>query len=309
MERLDEGLVLAPGPFRHDLRMSFLTHCPTAYQSFVAEPYTPNIGATLHGLDLSQPLSDLAQTELKAALARYEVIFFRDQTLTPAQQVAFTRSFGKVNEVKAFFPRVASQPEIEVVESTAERPAANNNWHADITWQANPPIGTSLYAQVIPASGGDTVWASMTRVYEGLPDDFKAYLETLSAMHTWEISGWTEYLLRQDATGDQLQAARAKFPPVTHPVVRVHPVTGKKILYVNPTFTTHIHGLPRTQSDALLAQLFGLITAPEVQARFCWQPHSLAVWDNRSTQHYAVADFYPQHRKLHRVTFTADRAF
>ena len=282
---------------------------PHVYESFVAKPFTPNIGATLHGLDLSQPLSDLAQTELKAALARYEVIFFRDQVLTPAQQVAFTRSFGQVNEVKAFFPRVESQPEIEIVESTAERPAANNNWHSDITWQANPPIGTSLYAQVIPASGGDTVWASMTTAYESLPADFKAYLETLSAMHTWEVTGWTEYLLRQDATGEQLQAARAKYPPVTHPVVRVHPVTGKKILYVNPTFTTHIHGLPRKQSDALLAQLFGLITAPEVQARFCWQPHSLAVWDNRSTQHYAVADFYPQHRKLHRVTFTADHAF
>lgn len=289
--------------------MIFLPHSSAAYQSFVAEPYTPNIGATLHGLNLSQPLGDLAQTELKAALARYEVIFFRDQVLTPAQQVAFTRIFGQVNEVKAFFPRAESQPDIEIVESTAERPAANNNWHADITWQANPPMGTSLYAQVVPASGGDTVWASMTGAYTDLPADFKAYLETLSAMHTWEVTGWTEYLLRQDITGKQLQAARAKYPPVTHPVVRVHPVTGKKILYVNPTFTTHIHGLPRVQSDALLAQLFARITAPEIQARLRWQANTLAVWDNRSTQHYAVADFYPQHRKLHRVTFTADRTF
>ena len=261
--------------------MTTSIHSRASYQSFVAKPFTPNIGATLNGLDLSQSLSDLAQTELKAALARYEVIFFRDQKLTPAQQVAFTRSFGQVNEVKAFFPRVESQPEIEIVESTAERPAANNNWHSDITWQANPPIGTSLYAQVIPASGGDTVWASMTTAYDALPADFKAYLETLSAMHTWEVTGWTEYLLRQDATGEQLQAARA----------------------------THIHGLPRAQSDALLAQLFALITAPEVQARWRWQPDTLAVWDNRSTQHYAVADFYPQHRKLHRITFTADQAF
>lgn len=289
--------------------MIFLPHSSAAYQSFVAEPYTPNIGATLHGLNLSQPLSNLAQTELKAALARYEVIFFRDQVLTPAQQVAFTRIFGQVNEVKAFFPRAESQPDIEIVESTAERPAANNNWHADITWQANPPMGTSLYAQVVPASGGDTVWASMTGAYIDLPADLKAYLETLSAMHTWEVTGWTEYLLRQDVTGKQLQAARAKYPPVTHPVVRVHPVTGKKILYVNPTFTTHIHGLPRVQSDALLAQLFARITAPEIQARLRWQANTLAVWDNRSTQHYAVADFYPQHRKLHRVTFTAERTF
>jgi taurine dioxygenase len=289
--------------------MSASNNSPAVYPSFVAEAYTPHIGATIHGLDLSQALSGAVQAELKAALAHYEVIFFRDQKLSPAQQVAFTRSFGHVSEVKAFFPRVEGQSEVEIVESTALRPGASNNWHADITWQAQPPIGTSLYAQVIPASGGDTLWASMTTAYAALPKDFQAYLETLSAMHTWEVTGWTEYLLRQDASGAQLQAARAKYPPVTHPVVRVHPITGKKILYVNPTFTTHIHGLPRTQSDALLAQLFALITAPEVQARWRWQPDTLAVWDNRSTQHYAVADFYPQHRKLHRITFTADQTF
>ena len=298
-----------PDPLWHDENMTLLTHSPTVYQSFVAEPYTPNIGATLHGLDLTQPLSEVVQFELKAALAQYEVIFFRDQPLTDAQQVAFTRCFGQVNEVQAFFPRLESQPEIEIVESTAERPGASNNWHADITWRDNPPVGTSLYAKVVPGSGGDTLWASLTAAYAVLPADFKAYLETLSAMHTWEISGWTQYLLQQDPKGAQLQEARVKYPPVTHPVVRVHPITGKKILYVNPTFTSHIHGLPRVQSDALLAQLYGLITVPEVQARFRWQPHSLAVWDNRSTQHYAVADFYPQHRKLHRITFTADQAF
>ena len=289
--------------------MSKLNDLPLVYKTFAAEPYTPNIGATIHGLDLSKPLSDVAKTELQDALAQYEVLFFRDQNITPAQQVAFTRTFGHVNEVKAFFPRVESQPEIEIVESTAERPSAANNWHADITWRDNPPVGTSLYAQVIPASGGDTLWASLTTAYEQLPADFKAYLETLSAVHTWEISGWTEYLLRKDANGEQLKEARAKYPPVTHPVVRVHPITGKKILYVNPTFTSHIKGLPRVQSDALLAQLYVLITVPEVQARLRWQPNTLAVWDNRSTQHYAVGDYFPQHRKLHRITFTADQAF
>jgi taurine dioxygenase len=251
----------------------------------------------------------LAQTELQSALAQYEVLFFRDQQLTPAQQVAFTRTFGEVHEVKAFFPRLQDQPEIEVVESTAEKPGASNNWHADVTWRDQPPVGTSLYAQLIPPMGGDTLWASMTTAYAALPTDFQAYLETLTALHTWEVSGWPGYLLGKDASGLMLQEARAKYPPVTHPVVRVHPITGKKILYVNPTFTTHIHGLPRVQSDALLAQLFALISVPEYQARFRWEAQSLAVWDNRSTQHYAVADFYPQHRKLHRITFTAERAF
>ena len=130
-----------------------------------------------------------------------------------------------------------------------------------------------------------------------------------TAVHTWEISRWTEYLLGKDSSGQQLAEARAKYPPVEHPVVRMHPITGKKILYVNPTFTSHIKGLPRAQSDALLTQLYALITVPEYQARLRWQPNTLAVWDNRSTQHYAVGDYFPQHRKLHRITFTADQAF
>lgn len=289
--------------------MSKLNDLANPYTRFVAEPYTPTIGAVIHGLDLSQPLDATTQDELRRALAEHEVIFLRDQQLTPRQQVEFTQIFGHVAEVKAFFPRLEAHPEIEVVESTAERPKAANNWHADITWRDNPPVGTSLYAQVIPANGGDTIWSSLTRAYDSLPPAFQAYLETLTAVHSWEISGWTEYLLHQDASGEQLREARAKYPPVEHPVVRVHPVTGKKILYVNPTFTSHIKGLPRAQSDALLTQLFELAKVPEFQARLRWQDGTLAVWDNRSTQHYAVGDYFPAHRKLHRITFTAERAF
>lgn len=284
--------------------MSQLNDLPSSYTRFKAEPYTPNIGAVIHGLDLSQPLDETAQSELRHTLAHHEVIFFRDQQLTPAQQVAFTRTFGNVAEVKAFFPRLESHPEIEIVESTAERRYAANNWHSDITWREQPPLGTSLYAQVIPASGGDTIWASLTKAYESLEPTFQAYLETLTAIHTWEISGWTEYLLRKDASGEELKAARAKYPPVEHPVVRVHPVTGKKILYVNSTFTSHIKGLTRSRSDALLTQLFELARVPEFHARLKWQTGTLAVWDNRSTQHYAVGDYFPQHRKLHRITVT-----
>ncbi|MEY5097360.1 MAG: hypothetical protein RJA36_79 [Pseudomonadota bacterium] len=289
--------------------MSKLNDLAGPYTRFVAEPYTPTIGATIHGLDLSQPLDGTTQAELRRALAEHEVIFFRDQQLTPAQQVEFSRLFGNVAEVKAFFPRLADQPEIEIVESTAERPRAAGNWHADITWRDNPPVGTSLYAQVIPASGGDTIWASLTRAYASLPPAFQAYLETLTAVHSWEISNWTEYLLHKDASGEQLREARAKYPPVEHPVVRVHPLTGRKILYVNPTFTSRIKGLPRAQSDALLTPLFDLAQVPEFQARLRWQAGTLAVWDNRSTQHYAVGDYFPAQRLLHRITFTAEQAF
>lgn len=289
--------------------MSQLNDMPGRYTRFRTEPYTHNIGAVIHGLDLRQPLDDTTQAELQDALARHEVIFFRDQDLTPEQHVRFTRTFGDVAEVKAFFPRLQSHPEIEIVESTADRPRAASNWHADITWREQPPLGTSLYAQVIPATGGDTVWASLTKAWESLPPAFQAYLETLTAVHTWEISGWTEYLLRKDASDDELKAARTKYPPVEHPVVRVHPVTGKKILYVNSTFTSHIKGLTRSASDALLTQLFELVRVPEFQARLRWAPGTLAVWDNRSTQHYAVGDFFLQHRKLHRITITAEQTF
>lgn len=289
--------------------MSHAHENTAAFTRFGVEPYTPSIGAVIHDLDLRLPLDEPTRAELRAALARHEVLFFRDQHLSPLQQVEFTRTFGEVAEVKAFFPRLQDQPEIEIVESTSERPSAASNWHSDITWRENPPLGTSLYAQVIPASGGDTLWASMTAAYASLPAALQAYLETLTAVHTWEISGWTEYLLRKDASGEELRAARAKYPPVEHPVVRVHPVTGKKILYVNPTFTSHIKGLKRAPSDAILTQLFELARIPEFQARLRWQPGTLAVWDNRSTQHYAVGDFFPQHRKLHRITITAQSTF
>jgi len=289
--------------------MTRLNDLPNTFTRFIAQPYTPTIGAYIHGLDLSQILDELTQKELKSALAKYQVLFFENQKITPDQQVAFTRTFGHVNEVKAFFPRVEGHPEIEIVESTAQRPSAANNWHADITWRDNPPVGTSLYAQVLPTTGGDTIWASLTAAYDSLTPEFQAYLETLTAVHTWEISRWTEYLLSKDHGQEQLAQARAKYPPVEHPVIRVHPITGKKIVYVNPTFTSHIKGLPRTQSDALLTQLFALATVPEFQARLRWKENTIAVWDNRSTQHYAVGDYFPNHRKLHRITFTADQAF
>jgi len=280
-----------------------------AFTRFGVEPYTPTIGAVVHDLDLSQPLDATTQAELQTALARHEVLFFRQQHLTPDQHVALARAFGHVKEVQAFFPRLDSHPAIEIVESTAQRPSAANNWHADITWRDNPPVATVLHAQVLPAVGGDTVWASLTRAFESLSPALQAHLETLTAVHTWEISRWTEYLLGKDQGEQHLREARAKYPPVEHPVVRVHPITGKKILYVNPTFTSHIKGLPRAQSDSLLAQLFALVVVPEFQARLRWEPGTVAIWDNRSTQHYAVGDYFPQHRKLHRITVTADRAF
>ena len=152
--------------------MSKINDLHPTFTRFAVEPYTPTIGAVIHDLDLRQPLDATTQAELRQALAVHEVLFFRDQHITPQQQVDFTRSFGNVAEVKAFFPRLESHPEIEIVESTAERPKASSNWHADITWREQPPLGTSLYAQVIPPHGGDTIWSSLTAAYASLPPAF-----------------------------------------------------------------------------------------------------------------------------------------
>jgi len=291
--------------------MSNLNDLANGYQRIAVEPYTPNIGAVIRDIDVSRPVDEATRAELVRALAEFEVLFFRRQRLTPAQHVEFARIFGKVEDVKAFFPRHPEHAEIEVIENDATRSSkgGTDQWHADITWVANPPIGAALYARKVPAVGSDTLWASATKAYDALPEDLKRYVETLEAVHSFENYSWPRYL-RQLENGEQRYLeARAKFPPVTHPVVRVHPLTGKKILYVNPTFTHKIDGLPREESDALLTLLFGFFKRPDFQARLRWEDDTIAVWDNRATQHYANADYFPQYRLMHRITISAERAF
>jgi len=166
-----------------------------------------------------------------------------------------------------------------------------------------------LHAREMPASGGDTLWSSATRVYDALSPALQSYLEGLEAVHSFEHSGWPRYFLAQPDGEALYRKARSDHLPVTHPVIRVHPVTGKKVVYVNPNFTDRIKGLSRQESDALLAQLFALFVRPDFQARLRWQKNTLAIWDNRSTQHYAISDYHLQRRLMHRVTFGEDRAF
>jgi taurine dioxygenase len=273
------------------------------------EPYAPLIGATVNGVDLSDVSDEALRADLRNALAEFQVLFFRKQNLTPEQHLAVAQVFGDPDKAKAFFPRLPGHSAVELIE-TAPNVARYgvDQWHTDITFYHNPPTGTVLYSRKIPAIGGDTAWASLTRAYDLLPDVFKAYLETLEAVHSFEHSGWPAYF-EQIENGQELYAkARAEYAPVTHPVVRTHPLTGKKILYVNPNFTDRIKGLSRQASDALLTLLFGLFEKPEVQARLRWEVDTIAVWDNRATVHYALND-YVGGRLLHRVTFGEDKAF
>lgn len=290
--------------------MSQLENAVPGYRHLVIEPYTPNIGAVVHDIDLADIGIESVRAELRKALVEFQVLFFRNQNLTPEQHIAFAKVFGDPDKAKAFFPRHEIHNVIEVLESRAGgNRFGTDQWHTDITFVANPPTGTVLYSRVAPLSGGDTAWASGTAVYESLPPALRVYLEELEAIHSFEHSGWPPYFERLPDGEAVYRKARADHPPVVHPVIRTHPVTGKKTVYVSPNFTDRIKGLPRQESDALLAFLFARFQRPEFQARLRWEKDTVAVWDNRATVHYGVSDYSDQHRLLHRVTFGEDRAF
>jgi taurine dioxygenase len=282
----------------------------TDYKTLTVEPFNPLIGATIHGVDLASVHDENLRAELRRALVEFQVLFFRKQSLSPEQQLDAARVFGDPDKAKAFFPRLEGHTAVEKIEthegSTYKRVA--DEWHTDITWSRNPPTGTMLYGRTIPASGGDTLWASGTRAYDRLSPALQVYLETLEAVHSFEPSGWPDAFLARENGAALYAQARADNQPVLHPVVRTHPISGRKILYVNPDFTTKIKGLTRKESDALLTFLFGQFEKPEVQARLRWEQNTVAVWDNRAVQHRAVDDFTGA-RLLHRVTFGEDQAF
>lgn len=289
--------------------MTFFDAQLARYRILQLEPINPLIGAKVNNLDLADLSNDDLKKELRRALADFQVLFFADQSLTPEQQIAFARVFGDPDKAKAFFPRLPGQSLVEVLETAPHVPRYGvDQWHSDITFYHNPPTGTALYSRKIPPIGGDTVWASATAAYDLLPDSVKQAIEGLEAVHSFEHSGWPAYFDQLPDGAERYRQARADYPPVVHPVVRVHPVTGKKILYVNPNFTDRIKGFNRQASDALLALLFRQFEKPEVQLRLRWSLNHVALWDNRGTVHYAVND-YTGERLLHRVTFGEDKAF
>lgn len=279
------------------------------FTRFKLEPYNPFIGAVINGFDLKEATDEGVRADLRRALAEYGVLFFRNQSLTPEQQIDVARVFGDPDKAKAYFKRHEANKLIELIEFKPGEPGyGTDQWHADISFSANPPTGTVLYARDVPPIGGDTAWASGTYVYDRLDPTLQAYLETLEAVHSIEHSGWPEWFLTQPDGEDRYRQARAENLPVVHKVVQTHPVTGRKFVYVSPNFTLRIRGLSRQQSDALLTLLFSLFEKPEAQARWRWENNAVAIWDNRATVHYAVTD-YSEYRLLHRVTFGEDKPF
>lgn len=237
--------------------------------------------------------------EIRQALLDHQVLFFREQNISPTDYQAFARRFGQV-EVHPAYATVDGAPDVQILESTAEAPSKIEVWHTDMTFRPAPPAITLLHGQIIPAYGGDTLWASISAAYEGLSAPMQKLLGDLDAVHDFR-HGFQESLA-EPGGAERLAGAIADNPPVTHPLVVTHPETGRKVLYVNALFTTHIAGVTPAESRTLLQFLYRHIVTDEYTVRLSWAPGTVAIWDNRSTQHKPVNDFFPQHRRMHRIT-------
>jgi taurine dioxygenase len=274
------------------------------------EPLTASIGAIVTGIDLREPLTADVVHALRAALVRWRVVFLRDQHINPTQQVAFGRTFGELTAAHPLQGGLDDEhPEILVLDSRdyalgigdrAQGTSYNNRWHTDVTFSATPPLASILAAKEVPAHGGDTLWADLVGAYAALSPPVQALVDPLTAVHH---AAQTFERFQSDDTN---RTRVANLEPARHPVVRVHPETGERGLFVNPTFTSHIEGLSRLESEHLLRLLYEHSTRPEHVVRWRWRAGDVAVWDNRATAHYASAD-YDAPRVMHRITVAGDR--
>jgi taurine dioxygenase len=273
-----------------------------AYQTIEVRKLTPTIGAEIFGVDLSRELGNQQFQEIHDALMANLVIFFREQKLTPDQHKAFGRRFGRLHIHPAAPGPLEGHPEILVIKATEKsKRVAGEEWHSDVSCEAEPPMGSVLYMHQVPENGGgDTLFASMYAAYEALSAPIQRLVEGLTAVHEGEHVFRGRYGIND---------AGKEFPRAEHPVVRTHPVTGRKGLFVNRGFTTHIVQLKRAESRALLEMLYRHIETPEFHCRFKWRPGSIAFWDNRCAQHHAMWDYYPLSRYGHRVTICGDKPF
>ena len=264
------------------------------------EPLTPFVGAEIAGVDLRVVTKEHV-ADIRAALLKHQVVFFRDQTLNQEEHIYFARQFGEL-EIHPATPKGQNNPEVLHIAHGPESRGRENMWHSDVTWREKPSLGSILKAVEVPAVGGDTLFANMAEAYERLPDDIKDKIAGKIAVH--DIA--RVFAGRLNKTAEQL---RETYPVMEHPIVRTHPETGANVLYVNNAFTSHIKGMDEDESKELLQALYRTASNPELQCRFRWKAGSLAFWDNRACQHFASSDYFPQVRKMERVTIVGDRPY
>lgn len=271
-------------------------------QTFSLRRTSGALGAEIEGVDLSRPLDDETFAAIRRAFVEHQVIFFRDQDLTPDQHLAFGRRFGPLN-IHPYVKGMESHPEImEIIKEPEDRLNFGGGWHSDMSFLERPSIGSILYAVETPEWGGDTLFASQVAAYEALSPGLKATLEGLNAVH----SAGREYSATgpsaQKRASMQVAEAEGLAGEFVHPVVKVHPETGRKALYVNPAFTMRFDGWTKRESKPLLDYLFQHSRFEAFTTRFAWRPGSMAFWDNRSVWHFALNDYPGQRRHMRRVT-------
>ncbi len=278
----------------------------TSAGELTVTPKSPTIGAEIGGVDLAAELSDDTIAAIRRALLDHKVLFFRDQDITTDQHLAFGQRFGEL-EVHPFAVNKPGYPEVLAITHDADHPGRENNWHSDVTWRLQPSLGSILRCLECPTVGGDTLFADMYAAYDGLPQRIKQRVEGRVARH--DFAHFRRLMRHRGATDDEIAEMEVTYPNPEHPVIRTHPETGRKGIYVNRAFTQEIVGLDADESAELLDILYAQATYPEYQVRFSWAPNSIAFWDNRACQHYATSDYWPNVRRVERVTIVGDTPY
>ncbi|MGY8790504.1 MAG: TauD/TfdA dioxygenase family protein [Pseudomonadales bacterium] len=274
---------------------------------FTVTPAGPTIGAEISGINLAEPLGQAAFDALYATLMEYKVIYFHNQKMTADQQVAFGKRFGEL-EVHPFRPDLPNIPEMIVLDNHKDNPVLSTDiWHADTTFREEPTRFSILRCMIKPEFGGDTLWADMVSAYECLSTPVKEMITGLEALHDFKNFS---LLYADDEEGQQkLLKMRKLYPRPTHPVVRTHPDTRERVLYVNPQFTIRMLGMSVKESDAILNLLYEQSKTPEYQFRLHWEPDTLCMWDNAGVQHYASNDYWPHRRRMERVAVIGEKPY
>jgi alpha-ketoglutarate-dependent taurine dioxygenase len=265
-------------------------------------PFAPALGAEVRGIDLANGLDAEAYEEVRAAFLRYGVLFFKEQSeIPPAVHVAIGRLFGELHMHPAA-PQMTGYPEVFVIHAHRESKVANGEfWHSDVSCDEVPPLGTMLQIHILPEVGGDTLFANMYAAYDALSAPVRQMLDGLTARHE------SEHVYRGRYSDRGVDDTGRTYPHADHPVIRTHPETGRKAIFVNRTFTTRINELSEAESRAVLDLLFDHCEQIDFQIRFRWARNDVAFWDNRCVMHHAIWDYWPNERKGRRVTIKGDR--
>ena len=271
---------------------------------FKVEAITPSIGAEISGVSLNKDLNSVTMEKIYSALIKHQVIFFRDQDISPETHLKLAESLGDIDPGHPVYPHVEDYQSIVLLRNDVDNKPDTNDWHKDLTFKSNPPFASILHGVNVPKVGGDTLWASMSAAYDSLPDGWKEHLEGLEAIHDM---GTFRNDFYNEGGIDSVNSALKKVGSAVHKVIETHPISGLKYLNVNQSFTRNIVNESQGPSDHILQFLFQHITKPEFQVRFHWENNSIAIWDNRITQHYAVCDYLPSFRHMQRITVSNDK--